>query len=980
MAIADIAALAVLVGIVLAAVILAGRPLLARLAARNIRRRTSRVLIVLAGLLVGTAVISSSLVVGDTLSYIFLEDVYVRLGAIDEIVSNEFNGQLISFPEANTTQVAADLAVWRTPIDGLAPTLLKVMPVRNVAGNKGNQQITVMGLDASRETAFGPLRARDGSSVTTDSLNASAVYANERAAADLNATVGQQLTLFYGTTNQTLVHATVADIVRDEGTAAYEHRSLLFMDLRRAQVAFNESDAINQMRISNIGGVADGLGVADNVTTNLRLSIAIHHLDLRVHSVKADGIAQAVQIGRDATELFLVMGAFGILAGILLIVNIFVMLAEERKPELGIARALGFLRKDLLATFALEGTFYAVVAAALGSLAGVGLGYVMVYFFDKLVPHGQVPVTFHFDPSSVLTAFVAGTALTWATILVASWRVSRLNIVRAIRDLPEPGTRERSRDALAAGLLAAAAGLALTAWGFLANTGLGKIPGPPLLSLGLGIAVASRGHARAALTIASAFNLVWILVPVGLLNQQTDNVSIAFVMTGIILVGSAILIAVFNVSEALRSLLRRANRGRGRPVLSTAVSYPAEKRFRTGMTVAMFALILFMVTLISMVQGLQASSLDTFVRQQSGGYDVIAYTTSYGEIPNFRQILRENFTDLDGTLLGGENGVSSASVLPAKVETAGGNRSYDYTLWGIDNFLIRSNGYGFTSFLPSFVNESTGRSESLTDRTQVWLSLRYNHTLAIVDRTAAGPNQFVPDSSRLRVVPGDRIRAFDAMGRSVNLTIVGVLEQALQFTSGVFVDQDVVRAVFPAQERYTAYFFQMAPTADVGAFRANLERVFFAYGLQTIDIREEIGRAFDASQQVLTLMEAYLGIGLLVGIAGLAVITLRAVVERRTQIGALRAIGFTRRMVLFVFLLEIALIAVLGIGIGVGLGIVFAYKIWAVYFADIIVFRIPWDHLLLIVGIASVAAVASTAQPAVRASRIPPAEALRYIE
>src|SRR5437773_962984 len=458
MAIADIAALAVLVGIVLAAVILAGRPLLARLAARNVRRRTSRVLIVLAGLLVGTAVISSSLVVGDTLSYIFLEDVYVRLGAIDEIVSNEFNGQLISFSEANATEVAADLAAWRTPIDGLAPTLLKVMPVRNVAGNKGNQQITVMGLDASRETAFGPLTARDGSSVTTDSLNASAVYANERAAAALNATVGQQLTLFYGTTNQTWAHATLANLVRDVGTAAYEHRSILLMDLRMAQAAFNESGAVNQIRVSNIGGVADGLGVADNVTTNLRLSIAIHHLDLRVHAVKADGIAQAVQVGRDATELFLVMGAFGILAGILLIVNIFVMLAEERKPELGIARALGFLRKDLLATFALEGTFYAVVAAALGSLAGVGLGYVMVYFFDKLVPHGQVPVTFHFDPSSVLTAFVAGTALTWATILVASWRVRRLNIVRAIRDLPEPGTRERSRDALAARRLAAAAG------------------------------------------------------------------------------------------------------------------------------------------------------------------------------------------------------------------------------------------------------------------------------------------------------------------------------------------------------------------------------------------------------------------------------------------------------------------------------------------------------------------------------------------
>src|SRR5207247_7886568 len=95
---------------------------------------------------------------------------------------------------------------------------------------------------------------------------------------------------------------------------------------------------------------------------------------------------------------------------------------------------------------------------------------------------------------------------------------------------------------------------------------------------------------------------------------------------------------------AARPLARRQRRG-GRPVLTTAVSYPTEKRFRTGMTVAMFALILFMVTLISMVQGLQASSLDTFVRQQSGGYDVIAYTTSYGEIPNFRQMLQQNFSD-----------------------------------------------------------------------------------------------------------------------------------------------------------------------------------------------------------------------------------------------------------------------------------------------------------------------------------------------
>src|SRR5256885_2790996 len=446
MALPEASAWAIVIGVVLVAVVIGFRPLLARLAARNIGRRKSRVLIVVAGLLVGTAIISSSLVVGDTLSYIFLEDVYARLDAIDELVSNSFNGQLFSFAETNFTKIAGDLAANATPIDGIAPALLKVMPVRNVAGNKGNQQITVMGLNASREGGFGPLTLVDGRTVETDRLSPAELYANERAAADLNATAGQDLTLFYGTTNQTIVHATVAGIVRDAGKAAYESRAVLFMDLRRAQAAFNESGAINLIRVSNRGGVADGAAYSDRVTQDLRLSIATRHLLLRVEAVKADDTALAVQVGRDATDLFLVMGAFGILAGVLLIVNIFVMLAAERNPELRVPRAVGFLRSDLLTTFALEGTFYAVVAAALGALAGLGLGYIMVYFFDKLVPHGDVVVAFHFDLSSIIPAFVAGTTLTWITILLASWRGSRPHILRAIPRLPEPEMQKRWRD------------------------------------------------------------------------------------------------------------------------------------------------------------------------------------------------------------------------------------------------------------------------------------------------------------------------------------------------------------------------------------------------------------------------------------------------------------------------------------------------------------------------------------------------------
>src|SRR2546428_4892142 len=479
MALPEASAWAIAIGVVLVAAVVGFRPLLARLAARNIGRRKSRVLIVVAGLLVGTAIISSSLVVGDTLSYIFLEDVYARLDAIDEVVSNTFNGQLFSFSETNFTQIRADLGTSGSPIDGIAPALLKIMPVRNVAGNKGNQQISVMGLNATLESGFGSLTTLDGRTVDTKDLAPTEVYANERAVAALNAIAGQDLTLFYGTTNQTIVHATLAGIVRDAGKAAYEGRAILLMDLRRAQAAFNESGAINLIRVSNIGGVADGVAYSDRVTQDLRISIATRNLALRVPAVKADDNASALQVGRDATEPFFVLGAFGVPAGVLLIVNIFVMLAQERKPELGVARAIGFLRSDLLTTFALEGTFYAVVAAALGALAGLGLGYIMVYFFDKLVPHGDVVVTFHFDISSVITAFVAGTALTWITILLASWRGGPPHIVPAVPDLPQPRAPERARGILVAGLLVGAGGGALTPRGVAAGPGRGEEPGPP---------------------------------------------------------------------------------------------------------------------------------------------------------------------------------------------------------------------------------------------------------------------------------------------------------------------------------------------------------------------------------------------------------------------------------------------------------------------------------------------------------------------
>jgi putative ABC transport system permease protein len=75
--------------------------------------------------------------------------------------------------------------------------------------------------------------------------------------------------------------------------------------------------------------------------------------DFRVSQAKRDVLeGGGFQIG----DIFLMISSFAILAGILLIVNIYTMLAEERKGELGILRAVALSRAGVVRLFVYEAT------------------------------------------------------------------------------------------------------------------------------------------------------------------------------------------------------------------------------------------------------------------------------------------------------------------------------------------------------------------------------------------------------------------------------------------------------------------------------------------------------------------------------------------------------------------------------------------------------------------------------------------------
>ena len=209
--------------------------------------------------------------------------------------------------------------------------------------------------------------------------------------------------------------------------------------------------------------------------------------------------------------MFTAMGSFGVLAGLLLLVNLFVMLAAERKAELGMARAVGMRRSELVAAFATEGWLYALTASALGVVAGIGLGRILVAVSARVfsTEHNRFDLFFTLRPGSLVLAFAIGFTVALLTIVATSVRVSRLNIIRAIRDLEEPPRVQGRLLWVAAGLVVAGLGAVATVQASATHDGFGLLLGPTLVVVGLAPLAARFFPAHTVNSIAALLVVIW---------------------------------------------------------------------------------------------------------------------------------------------------------------------------------------------------------------------------------------------------------------------------------------------------------------------------------------------------------------------------------------------------------------------------------------------------------------------------------------
>ncbi|MBI2755332.1 MAG: FtsX-like permease family protein [Chloroflexi bacterium] len=688
----------------------------------------------------------------------------------------------------------------------------------------------------------------------------------------------------------------------------------------------------------------------------------------RVVDVQQVAQDQADRWGAAFTDLFVVLGLFSLASGGLLIVLLFSLLALERRSELGVTRALGARRRDVVAALALEGALYAAVASLAGAALGVVVALGLVTLAGSLVGDFGFRLVPRVEPASLAVSVGLGFALTFATLVVTSWRSSRFSIVSAIRDLPEPPARPPSLLATILAALPLLAGGVLTLFGSRQGLSLAYAAGVVLTIVGLALsirALALRAHLplaeRVVFTNGGLLLILWWQVPTTWLARAglpslPPAVEMAF-LGGIAGLLGAVWVVAYNVGL----LGGRASRF---VVWRLATAYVASHRFRTGVTLAMFSVVVVSLTLGAVL--LASTDLAyADARVLAGGWDIRAEADNGAAAPLSDLVRRA------GVLPEVEATGSSSAVRVEAVQPAAPDARWRATnLVAVDAEFARG----------AQVQVEAAPTGESPDRT--WATVADRPGAALVGAAlvrAAGAS-----AARFPVPAGDGFTPFVLWVRdtrepraAVRLEVVGVIDARGPYGSAIVASGETLRQAGWSVPLRSTGFVRTRPNADPRSVAAALAAADPSRTVQSIADDLRLVRGI---RGLLTLvLQGFMGIGLLAGIAAVATLSARAVVERRRHLGVLRSIGFSAGMVASGLLVEAALLASLGCALGVALGLLVASGTLQVlqFTSPELRMVVPWAQVLLMSAATVVTSLLLTLLPALSASRRAPAAAMR---
>jgi ABC-type lipoprotein release transport system permease subunit len=202
------------------------------------------------------------------------------------------------------------------------------------------------------------------------------------------------------------------------------------------------------------------------------------------------------------------------------------------------------------------------------------------------------------------------------------------------------------------------------------------------------------------------------------------------------------------------------------------------------------------------------------------------------------------------------------------------------------------------------------------------LARRHAFTLTTPDGWAALEKSGIPalgDEATvtwaLHKKTGDTVNYTDERGQPFDVTIAGSIANSI-LQGSLIISESNFTAHFPGETDYRMFLIDM-PKSNAVAAASELSRALRERGLELTPAADRLN-AFNAVQNTyLDTFQVLGGLGLLLGSAGLGVVVLRNVLERRSELALLAAVGYRPRTLRSLVIGEHAVLQCAGLLLGI---------------------------------------------------------------
>src|ERR1043166_1124730 len=601
------------------------------------------------------------------------------------------------------------------------------------------------------------------------------------------------------------------------------------------------------------------------VYRNLLANLDPAQFGLRFETVREQALKAAEQ-GQDFGQLFLGFSIFLVVAALLLMALLFQFGLEQRATEVGTLLALGFTAKQVRRLFLAEGAALAFAGGILGATGGLGYAKAMLWALTTIWHSavGASALSFHAAPATLIIGVCASTVVAAVTILLALRKHAR----------------QPARELLA-----------------------GEVHSPQ-----------SRVHSRGGwVALASGFGALGI-VGWALATGQSANAGAFFGAGALLLIAGLALAAAW-----LRLLAGRTDAAR-LTLTALGVGGCARRPRRSLATVALLACGCFVIVAIGVFR-LDANQNAASRSSGTGGFALLGEST----MPVVQDLNSKSGREFFGL---SSDELAGVTIVPFRVRQGDDasclnlNRAQQPRLLGVRPEALAGR---FT-----FAEAAKG-----LDRRAAWELLRQSHEdgrwktedgiqtsngapLSSISHLPS-PVPAIGDANSiewaLHKKVGDLIDYTDERGRAFKLRLVASVANSI-LQGSLVIDEAEFLKRFPGESGYRTFLID-APSNSVAQVSRALSRALQDVGLELTPAVARLN-AFNAVQNTyLGTFQILGGLGLLLGSAGLGVVVLRNVLERRGELGVLVAVGFRRRALERLVLSEHGALLALGLGLGI---------------------------------------------------------------